>query len=258
MSFTLDVDSLFFNKKIGITGNGPGGIGDALIKSSFPENFYKNYNNKVIDLDKHWIYDSNPYVVRNEDPEIIIDFYRDQLVIIDMGIRISHKSNAAEFCWNYKVPNIFLRHPRLYIFEDEPQILNRLVIHVKGVTNGLMAQHVIDHIPSNYKNYEIIQIGMPNEPQVKNSIDKRGLSKLDTIKIISSAAIYIGVDSGFYHAANCYPRVRKKIVLNYDEERLNKIIPLDISNNFEWLDFNTEYFNIYHKDIGITNSFLKI
>lgn len=258
MSNMVDKYTFFSTKKIGITGNGPGGIGDALIKSSFPENFYKNFNNKVIDLDEHWIYDNNPYVIRGQEPDVVIDFYRDQIKIINQGIRISHKSNAAEFCWNYQVPKIFLRHPRIYVFEDEPQVLNRLVVHVKGVTNGLMAKHVIDYIPLNYKNYEIIQIGMPNEPKVSNSIDKRGLSKLDTIKIIASAAIYIGVDSGFYHAANCYPRVRKKIVLNYSEDILNKVIPLDITNNFEWLDYGVEYFNIYEKDVGITNSFLKI
>jgi hypothetical protein len=87
-----------------------------------------------------------------------------------------------------------------------------------------------------------------------------GLSKWDTIKIISSCAIYIGVDSGFYHAANCYPKVRKKIVLNFNEEKLEKLIPLnlDIDPDFVWLDYGIEYFNIYDKDIGITNSYLKI
>jgi hypothetical protein len=246
--------------KIAITWTGPNGIGDSIVKSSLPENFYKNYNNKLIDINKNWVFDHNPYVQRDVRPDFIIDLFADQSSIIDNKLRIVHKSNAIEYCWNYQLPKIFLRNPRLYNFENEPQILNRLVFHLKGTTNGLMPQHVIDYIPSNYSNYEIVQIGMPDEPKIKGAIDKTGLSRWDTAKIISSSAIYIGVDSGFYHVANCYPRVRKKIVLNFNEEKLEKFIPLniDLDPDFVWLDYNIEYFNIYNEDIGITNSYLKI
>ena len=254
----MEID--FRNNKIGLVWSGPNGIGDSIIKSSIPENFYKNFNNKLIDINKHWIFDHNPYIDRISKPDLCIDLFKDQLLIIDKNLRAAHKSNASEYCWNYKIPKIFLRHPRLYKFEGETQNLNRLVVHVKGTTNGVMPQHVIDSIPANYSNYEIIQIGMPNEPKIKGAIDKTGLSIWDTVKIISSAAIYIGVDSGFYHVANCYPRVRKKIVLNFELEKLEKLVPLNlqIDGSFVWLDYNIEYFNTYDLDVGITNSFLKI
>jgi ADP-heptose:LPS heptosyltransferase len=123
-----------------------------------------------------------------------------------------------------------------------------------------MAENVINQISINYKDYQVIQIGMPNEPKIPNSIDKTGLSKLETIKLIASSSIYIGVDSGFYHAANCYPKVRKKIVLNFNEEKLETLIPMrtDLHDDFVWLEHGIEYFNIYDRDIGITNSYLKI
>ena len=254
----MEID--FKNNKVGLTWSGPNGIGDSIIKSSIPENFYKNFNTKLIDVNRHWIFDYNPYVDRYSKPDLCIDLFNDQLSIIHKNLRKVHKSNAAEYCWNYEIPKVFLRKPRLYQFENEPQILNRLVVHTKGSTNGVMPKSVIDHIPLNYSNYEIVQIGMPNEPKIKGAIDKTGISKWDTVKIISSAAIYIGVDSGFYHIANCYPKVRKKIVLNFEVEKLEKLIPLnlEIDGSFVWLDYGIEYFNMYDFDVGITSSFLKI
>lgn len=47
----------------------------------------------------------------------------------------------------------------------------------------------------------------------ENSINKLGLSIFENAKEISESAIFIGVDSGLYHLACCYPSVRKKLFL---------------------------------------------
>lgn len=252
----MEID--FFKSKIGITNHFPNGIGDSIIKSSFPENFFKNFQNKLIDLDNHWIYDANPYIERNKSPDFIFNFFSDQIKIIQANKRVEHKSHAEEYCSNYNLPKLFLRHPRLYRFEDSQQIMNRVVVHTSGKTMGSIPDHIVNKIEINYKNFEIIQIGLPNEIKIKNAIDKTGLSVLDTIEIIASSSIYLGVDSGFYHAANCYPRVRKKIILSYNEDRLNNFRPMDLKNEHEWLDYNIEYFNKYEYDIGATLSYIKI
>jgi len=260
MSIKLDgfMEIDYHKSKIGIMGHFPNGIGDAIIKSSFAENFFKNYENKVIDLENHWIYDYNPYIKRNESPDFIFNFFSDQIKIIHASKRLEHKSHAAEYCWNYNLPKLFLRHPRLYRFEDTELFFNRVVVHTQGKTNSELPKYILDKISENYKNFEIIQIGLSHEPKVKGSIDKTGLSIWESIEIIASSSIFIGIDSGFYHAANCYPRVRKKIILSHCENELHKFRPMDLNNNYEWLDYNIEYFNKYNFDIGATYSFTKI
>ena len=62
--------NLVKNSRIGFTGFN-GGIGDQIMVSSFPENFYRNYNKKLIDINNLWVFDHNPYVDRNINPDII-------------------------------------------------------------------------------------------------------------------------------------------------------------------------------------------
>ena len=74
--------------------------------------------------------------------------------------------------------------------------------------------------------------------------------------MISKASIFIGVNSGFYHIANCYPKVRKKIVVHeLNEQQLNAFKPKMQSISTEWYDYNIEYFNASEIDIGATNSY---
>ena len=40
-------------------------IGDGLIYSSCPENFYNAGKGKIFDIKKSWFFDHNPYVVRD-------------------------------------------------------------------------------------------------------------------------------------------------------------------------------------------------
>ena len=43
------------------------GLGDRVQMSSVPEAIYKWYGKKVVDINKSWIFDHNPYVIRRED-----------------------------------------------------------------------------------------------------------------------------------------------------------------------------------------------
>ncbi len=246
-----------FTKKYGVRGYDIG-IGDAVIKSSFPENFYKNYGHKLIDVEKKWIYDYNPYVIRDENPDLVLDYLQNQIEIIKAGKRISHLSNAEEYCWNYNLNKCYITKPRLYKYEDSETIKDLVVVHTTGKTVGCMNDNVIDKIGKNYKNYNIVQIGgMADKPTpFKNYLN---LSLWETVEIISKCAIYIGLSSSFYHVANCYPKVRKKVVLNYcDEDSLKRIYPMNYKEGCEWLEFNVEYFNNYDIDIGSTLSFNNI
>jgi hypothetical protein len=245
------------NKKYGIRDY-DFGIGDAVIKSSFPENFFLNYNQKVIDIEKKWIFDYNPYVQRDVEPDEVLSFLRNQIEIINQGKRISHASHAAEYCHNFSLPKCFLKRPRLYRYEDLPTIKDQVVVHIKGKTVGFMPEEVRKQISKNYIDYKIIQIGMPDEPLIENAQDARGLSVWDTTKIIASSPIFIGVNSGFHHISKAYPKVRSKLILEISEDRILDFRPMDIKKQFEWFEFGLEFYNCSNYDIGITDSYLKI
>lgn len=240
--------------KIGFTGFNSG-IGDQIMVSSFPENFYKNYGIKLIDINNLWIFDHNPYIERNISPNIIFDHLYTQISIINSGERKDWKSDAQEICYNFEIPKMFLRRPRLYKYEEAITEKDLVVVHTTGKTVGALPDHVIDQINKNYNNYRIVQIGLDSDKQTP--FEKAlNLNKWQTAEIISKASIFIGVNSGFYHIANCYPKVRKKIILHeLDKNQLNLFEPKKQSIATEWYDFNIEYFNIFDFDIGATNSY---
>src|SRR6202167_1343909 len=60
---------------LGITFRGASGLGDKLQFSSFPENYFRNAGEKVIDVDRSWIFDHNPYVERDKVPDRMIDLW---------------------------------------------------------------------------------------------------------------------------------------------------------------------------------------
>ena len=245
------------NKKYGFCGFN-GGIGDQVMVSSFPENFFKNTGEKIIDVTNNWVFDYNPYVIRGEKPDIILNHLQRQIEIIDSGKRKDWKSDAEEICNNFGLIKTFLRSPRLYKYENSETKKDLVIVHTTGKTVGSMPEKIISQIEKNYKNYHVIQIGSSSDKDTPFE-KKINLSKWDTAKIISEAAIYIGVNSGFYHVANCYPKVRKKIICEFkDEDLLNKFEPKKNSINTEWYDFNIEIFNCNDYDTGVTKSFINI
>jgi hypothetical protein len=242
------------NATYGFTGFN-GGIGDQVTVSSFPENFFRNYNLKLVDIHKCWIFDHNPYVVRDIRADIVLHHLDTQLNIINNNSRQNWKSDAEEICHNFNLPKMYLRRPRLYKYEDSVTQKDLVVVHTTGNTVGQMPQHVIKQIEKNYDGYDIVQIGLDSDARTPFR-KLLNLNKWETAEIVSKAAIFIGVNSGFYHIANCYPKVRKKIVLHeLNEEALNRFEPKKQSIATEWYDYNIEYFNPLQFDIGATNSY---
>jgi hypothetical protein len=270
---------------LGITIRGAIGLGDKIQFASFPENYYKNTGQKVIDLDHVWIFDHNPYVVRDQEPSETIDIskinwplkraykywpirarftpkhYKDKPTYFSIADRTSSIFNHVTY----------LRHPRLYQFENLPIIPKRIVIHTTGKQlvvkkrgeDGfkLLSPEIIDHIKETYKDYEIIQVGSKEDDDAK-VIDCRGLENIwDVVKIISQASMFIGVDSGPSWIAACYPRIfRKKIISQHPLEFLrNDFVPMHKLNpHLHWHDISCLYFNRFKEDAGVTYSYLKL
>jgi len=241
---------------IALENNGPG-IGDKLQFAALPEIIFDNTGEKVLDLCDCWIYDHNPYVVRGSQKySEKIDLWSVQFpaekFLSTSEKFFKHKSFERLGFHNFKIN---LRHPRIYKFEDSEIKPDRITVHTTGQSEGgTLSDSTIDHIAQTYKNFEIIQIGGPQDKKTP-FINKLGLNMWDTAKLISSSSILIGVNSGAgMWIANCYTRVNKKIVLNRND--MSTISPLN--ENTGWLDFNIQYFNQTENDIGTTFSYKKI
>jgi len=262
---------------LGITLGGAAGIGDKLQFSSFPENYYRNTGEKVVDIDRSWIFDSNPYVVRDQDADTVIDLWSQpwpQKATID---REEYLRKPVFFSLADRTATIFkhvpfLRHPRLYRFEDLPTILNRLVIHTTGKRippnaaigedrPRVLPDEIIWHIREAYRDYEIIQVGSSEDVDAK-VIDRRGLEDIwATVKIIAQAQIFIGVDSGPYWIAACFPRIfRKRVLVQYPPEYLRaRFVPTHLINPAtHWHDHSCYYYNRTVDDAGVTFSYRKL
>ena len=248
-----EFSNILRTKKVGIYNLGPG-IGDHVYHTYFPEIYFKNVGRKIVDLNNKWCYDYNPYIVRNESVDIKICPW-------GLNDRLPPQNSLAtsEFLFKSIGFDIPLRHPRLYRFEDSEKIPFSIAIHTNGNSrHTTLSDEVINTIQEKYKNYSIFQIGGKND---KNTpfIDKRGLSCWDTAKLISKCQIFIGVNSGMLHIANCYPSVWKKVILDeFTEDELKKWYPCSTMKNSFWLDTSIMYFNNTENDIGITYSYRKI
>lgn len=238
--------------KIAIINNGPG-LGDKIQFAALPEIFFYNLGEKVIDYSNCWVYDYNPYVVRGKfDYDKIIDLWN-----LSHFYKVGeYLSTSERFFKNTEFSNfkINIRHPRLYKFEDLKIIPNRITIHTAGKSEGgTISDETMDQIAKIYSNFEIIQIGGASDKPTP-FINKLGLGIWETVQLIASSSIFIGVNSGMMNIANCYPRVNRKIILNRND--FDIFFPLN--KNTGWLDFNIQYFNQSKNDIGSTYSYLKI
>lgn len=247
------------------------GLGDNLILSSLPENFYKNTGKKLAGICQRGILKYNPYIDNSEQP--IKWFHASE--ICDEASRLTRKTDLIKtkgipvddiktfsipdrHRYVFSLPKLYLRHSRLYIHENSQIIPNKICVNTSGKSiGGQLSDNVIEQIRINYSNYKIVQIGGLNDKSFPGAENKLGLDIFETAKEISESAIYIGVDSGNFHIANCYPRVTKKIFYNYfDECALNRYTPL--YTDAVWWEFNIQSFNNFEYDIGATMSYLKI
>lgn len=233
------------------------GIGDRIQFSLIPENIFYLTGEKIYDINNSWVFDYNPFVERGL-PSSKIDKIIDPWEM-SRNFGYGFKSHAERFfdyynkAYGTKFKDFKLRHPRLYAFENNKINFNRILIHTTGKSERVpLSDEVIDHIEKKYKNYEIIQIG-GKEDKPTPFIQKLGLSIWETVELISSSIMFIGVNSGMMNIANCYPRVWKKILLPRD---LESFTPLSKDN--VWFDYNNSYYNYTEDDIGATFSYLKI
>jgi hypothetical protein len=263
---------------LGVTFDGAEGLGDLLQFSSFPENYYRNTGERVVDVNNAWIFDHNPFVVRGRNASRTINLWRQPW---PQRIAVSSQSYFAKpifFSIADRTASIFdqevyLKHPRLYVFENLPTIRNRLVIHTTGKRTApilrqlgedqsrILPPQIIEYIRFKYRSSDIIQVGSLDDVDAQVT-DCRGLENIwDTVRIIAQATMFIGVDSGPAWIAACYPEIfKKKILVQYPPEFLRKsFVPMHLAvPHHHWHDFSFMYYNRSEDDAGVTYSYLKV
>jgi|SRR5665213_405582 len=251
--------------KVGIRVSTRIGIGDAVQFTSLPENYFRCKGEMLADLEHHWVFDHNPYVVRYvQKVEEEHDLWR----ILTAGKRVKVNDrpvllcNAEAHLHQFKIPMI-LNRPRLYQFEDFPfEDRNMIFLHVKGVSHGQMPEHIVDHILDKYGEKNIVVIG-PREDWIYKRNMHRNIhpnTLWELASIISKARMFIGVDSGPSWIAQCYPDViTKKVRLFPDVEALRNWVPLEWCRlGSYWDDRSAMIYNPSENDAGFTWSYKKI
>ncbi len=273
---------LYADKTYGIS-NSNQSIGNTVMWSHLPENYFKRYGRKLVDLDRSWVFDHNPYVERAPAPGqqaplvnkidlSAVDVHDDlywQLYGRSLPVALSRPD---EECVRFGFGQVALRHPRLYRYEDAKTQHRKVVLHVYSDRDDYalppyenarrqIPGHVLDQILTRYAGWEIHQVGGAGDPKVDGCIDKRGLPIWDTVREIADAALFIGIDSGPMNLAACYPRIPRKIVLTqFDQDYLRtSFCPMNARfKNHQWLDWSSVYFNCSSEDAGVTYSYTKI
>jgi hypothetical protein len=265
-------------------------IGDQVCTTGLPENIFHATGEKSVITDSSiWAFKHNPYVEFKTEEEsqglttinLIPDCRVPQQAQHYFDTMKSFVSNGQieYMCRNFGLENIVLRHPRLYIYEDEKIQPDKIVVHTSGSdrtrdkepairyssgedSERYMSDEVIAAILENFRDYQIVQIGSKDDKPIGgHSIDRRGqYDYWQSAREIATSARFIGVNSGPMHIANCYPRVDKRIVLmEFPEATLLKHSPGDIRNwLFSWIDPTNTYYNKFNRDIGLTYSYKKI
>lgn len=248
-------------------------IGDRLIFSALPEMYFKKHGKRLIDIDKCWFWDYCPYVVRDVEP-------RASMHLQAIADRTTHNNYLRGLPVYLSIADRYtamfsmdctIRHPKLYRFEDAERDPRKVILHTTGDrmqptmlgedAPKIMSMEMINTIKENYKNYDIVQVGDKYDLDAK-VIDKRGLSIWDTCKEIAEASIFIGINSGPYWIASCFPHIsRKLIITEYSDSTLREyFIPMDARQpHRQWWDWGTQFFNRYPDvDLGVTVGYKKI
>lgn len=262
-------------------------IGDQVCTTGIPENIFRATGEKCVITDPNiWAFKHNPYVEFKAESEsqglTIINLIPDCRVqqqaqhYFDTMKNFISNGQIEYMCRNFGLEKIVLRHPRLYVYENEKIQPDKIVVHTSGSdrtrdgepairhssgedSERYMSDEVIAAILENYQDYQIVQVGSSTDrPIGGHSIDRRGqYDYWETAREIATSAKFIGVNSGPMHIANCYPRVEKRIVLmEFPEKTLLEHSPGDIRNwLFSWIDPTNTYFNKFDRDIGLTYSY---
>lgn len=238
------------------------GVGDKVQFSSLPENYFRTFGEKLVDVSKAWIFDHNPYVVRDVVPEKTIDLWNfPQIWEWPKPRSEVYLSNAEIWASLFKA-DVFLARPRLYKNEDFAFENRKMILfHTHGKSHGRLPDHVIDHVLKKYKpTGRLYHIGTDDEdfgiPKIHTS------SLWDLSEVISKSRMLIGVDSGPSWIAACYPDVQiKKVRVRkvHGQVPMNEWVPMQISNiHSHWDDRLFSIHNVSEDDLGPFPSYRRI
>ncbi len=245
------------------------GIGDGVQFTSLPENYFRAKGEKLIDLSEGWFFDHNPYVERGTFP------LRDEIELWNYPPMYSwpkvrgsvYLSNAEVHASVLGVKNPVLIRPRLYKHEDPCAFRERkqILFHPYGKSHGALPESVIQHVVEKYGGTgQLVQIGLPSEPTIKNLVKLTPSSMWDLALLISRARMFIGIDSGPSWIAACYPDVVTKKVrtkFQFALKTAHNWVPLEEGHIHSFWD-DQNLFNIYHclgdDDVGFMQSFRKL
>jgi len=237
------------------------GIGDAIQFTMVPENYFRTFGKKLIDVEKHWVFDHNPFVLRGgEKPAKVAGLWNFNPIPKPRGSVFTSLAEKHTLCVGAKV---FLRHPRLYKFEDFPfRDRHMILFQAKGISHGPLPKKIVEHVIKKYRGPDLYQIGHANE--VLHDIGIPWVctpTVWDLVEVISRARMYIGPDSGPSWIAACYPDiVIKKVRMKPTIDQLKNWVPLEITNTHaQWDDLQLHsVYNPTEDDIGFTSSYLRL
>lgn len=240
------------------------GVGDRIQFSSIPENYFRTTGEKIIDIDKHWIFDYNPYVVRDEEPTTEINIWDAYCHNVpryqyDRSVLLSNAEAWSRHFQNYR---IVLNRPRLYMFEQFPYHLRQhVLLHTQGISHGKLPEYIVKHVLDKYGS-QVRLIGFQHEWEY--NLPKPEFIKTeqlwDLVDVISKAKMLIGVDSGPSWIAMCYPDVvTKKVRMFPAVEALKTWVPLEWCRlGSYWDDRAASVHNISDDDVGFTYSYRRL
>lgn len=240
------------------------GIGDGVQFTSLPENYFRATGKKLIDVSEPWYLDHNPYIIRGETPDQVLELWNYPKKYEWPKLRDSvFMSNAEVHTSLYGIRNPKLIRPRLYKYEDfKFEHRESILFHPYGKSHGALPDHVIDHVLKKYKpTGRLVQVGLPSDPDL--GIQRVYASNLwDLAGLISEARLFIGVDSGPSWIAACYPdiqikKVRTKFQYGYCDPE--DWVALDVNNPHSfWDDRMFQIHNTGEDDMGFTLSYKKL
>lgn len=251
------------------------GLGDGLQFSSLPENYYRSTGKQLFDVSQPWFFDHNPYVVRDKASPVEVRIHKiEELWNFSPSQyqwpRPRPKNRPAVYLSNAEIwakrmgVDVTLNRPRLYRYEAYPYKLRKnVLLHTSGKSHGEMPLHIVEHLKEKYGD-TLVHIGTAADLD-KN---KYGLAQYSTrtpwelAEVVSTARMFIGVDSGPSWVANCYPDVvvkKVRVKPNPPNELLQDWIPLEIDNiHSHWDDRCHQVFNPTEDDVGFTYSYKRL
>ncbi len=241
------------------------GVGDVLQFSSVPENYYRATGKTLVDVDKSWIFDHNPFVVRDKRTMTrVIDMWNFSPLKYEWPVPgdsrpLVYQSNAEIWASVWGVRPTLIR-PRLYQFEEFPfEKREKILLHTDGKSHGNLPDYVVEHVIKKYgPTKQLFMIGQPKHTYGLPHIHTETL--WDLAKVISESKMLIGADSGPSWIAACYADVIvKKVRFRPSHDKYDAWQPLLVKNfHSHWDDWIFQIFNGSDVDTGPFQSYRRM